>query len=659
MTKILAIDNRRDNLIVLKAIFRNYLPDCTVITALSGPEGLKRAMADSPDVILLDIHMPQMDGFEVCRILREEESTRFIPIIMLTAVRTEAGDHVQGLESGADFYLEKPIEEDVLVAQVRSALRIKAAEDRLREGKGLLEREVEKRTRELSRSEGYNRMLFDLSPVGLALRDMDGNITDVNEAYCRIIGYTTEEAVQLSYWDITPPSYADEEQRQLEQLKKFGANGPYEKEYIHKDGHLVPVRLSGRVISKDGKSYIWSSVEDISDWKEAEKAKSLMESRLRQAYKLEAIGSLAGGIAHDFNNILNAILGFSELALLDLDEGRADRDNLIQVIKAGKRAKELVKRILTFSRQAEQELRPMHLGLAVKEALALLRSTLLSTIELRSNLSEKGHIMADPTLIHQIVMNLATNSVQAMQNQAGQLDILLEEVAVARDSRECRLGLKPGPYLKLVVSDTGAGISPEVQDRIFDPFFTTKEIGEGTGLGLAVVHGLVAELGGAIFVDSQPGQGASFSLYFPAIERIKAPAEKPLDAIPRGRESILFVDDEDYLTVLGKQMLTSLGYSVTTATGSGEALRLFEAEPARFDLVITDRTMPRMNGEELARKIIALRPDIPVILCTGFSSRPDEKVELKKIFRAFLLKPFLRRDMAETIRLVLDGQAAA
>ena len=318
-----------------------------------------------------------------------------------------------------------------------------------------------------------------------------------------------------------------------------------------------------------------------------------------------------------------------------------------------------MKRILTFSRQAEQELRPMHLGLAVKEALALLRSTLLSTIELRSNLSEKGHIMADPTLIHQIVMNLATNSVQAMQNQAGQLDILLEEVAVARDSREYRLGLKPGPYLKLVVSDTGAGISPEVQDRIFDPFFTTKEIGEGTGLGLAVVHGLVAELGGAIFVDSQPGQGASFSLYFPAIERIKAPAEKPLDAIPRGRESILFVDDEDYLTVLGKQMLTSLGYSVTTATGSGEALRLFEAEPARFDLVITDRTMPRMNGEELARKIIALRPDIPVILCTGFSARPDEKVELKKIFRAFLLKPFLRRDMAETIRLVLDGQAAA
>ena len=327
---------------------------------------------------------------------------------------------------------------------------------------------------------------------------------------------------------------------------------------------------------------------------------------------------------------------------------------LQEVVHACRRAKDLVKQILTFSRQTEKEQAPVRVETIVKEVVKLLRASLPATIEVFQDIQSDGLVMGDPIQIHQIILNLCTNAGHAMQDQGGRLTISLIKLELDSESSANFPNLKPGPYLQVTVSDTGHGIPASEQNRIFEPFFTTKEKGEGTGMGLAVVHGIVTDHGGDIFVHSEPGQGATFTVFLPAVERRIEPRSQDEMPIPTGSERILFIDDEAALADAGKHFLEALGYEVVTKTSSVEAFELFKSQPDRFDLVITDMTMPTLTGDKLAEQMMSIRSDLPMIMCTGFSARMSKTKALNLGIRAYLTKPVLGRQMAETIRMVLD-----
>ena len=382
-----------------------------------------------------------------------------------------------------------------------------------------------------------------------------------------------------------------------------------------------------------------------------------LEKRLGQAQKMEAIGTLAGGIAHDFNNILAAIIGYAEIALGDISSDSSTASDIHQVLKAGNRATELVKQILSFSRQAEQELQPLKVQLVAKEALKLLRSSIPTTIEVKQNIDpECGAVLADPTQIHQIVMNLCTNAYHAMRETGGVLAVALTPVELGPDDLSTKMELIAGLYVQLTVSDTGYGMDKIVLERIFDPYYTTKGKGEGTGLGLSVVHGIVKSLHGDITVYSEPGKGTTFHVYFPVVETEAGKKEEAevAERLPSGDEHILVVDDEETIVNMEQQMLSSLGYQVSRFTNCEEALNAFRTQPNTFDLIITDMTMPKITGLQLTKQVLAVRSDIPVILCTGFSELINkEKAQDAGICR-YLMKPLLKKDLAIAVREVLD-----
>ena len=376
--------------------------------------------------------------------------------------------------------------------------------------------------------------------------------------------------------------------------------------------------------------------------------------QLRQAQKMEAIGTLTGGITHDFNNILGAIIGYTDLAIIDIPDGSKAKDNLLEAKKAARRAKELVNQILTFSHQSEQKLLPVKISIIIKEALKLLRASLPTTIEIHKHIEgDTGTIKADPTQIHQVLMNLCTNAAHSMRgNGGGILDVRLRNVSISKKSE---IDLDPGLYVKLTVSDTGYGITPDVLERIFDPYFTTKEKGEGTGLGLSLVHGIVKDHDGNITVETEPEKGTTFHVFFPRIEEAEKGADKVAEeSLPNGQEHILFIDDEFALVDIGKQMLENLGYKVTTKTDSLEALKLFQEQPHEFDFVITDMTMPNMTGEKLAKELMRIRPDVPIILCSGFSEQMTEDDAKEIGIKEFAMKPLVMEDLAKTIRKILN-----
>ena len=390
---------------------------------------------------------------------------------------------------------------------------------------------------------------------------------------------------------------------------------------------------------------------------EETREKEQLEQELRQAQKIEALGTMSGGIAHDFNNILAAIIGFTELLEGHTSEGSRDAHHLHRIMEAGIRGRELVRQMLTFSRKAEQEKKPLALSSIVKETVKLLRATTPSTIGIRVNASKEALVLGDPTQIHQVLMNLCTNAVYAMQEKGGNLDIELSDYTVSPSNGDPQ-GIAPGLYVKLIVRDTGTGIPADIMDKIFDPFFTTKGVGEGTGLGLSVVHGIVKQHDGSITVISELGKGSTFTVYFPRITGdLKADALHG-DETPTGSERILFVDDEEALVEMGEDILAELGYEVTSRMSSRDALGLLEEDPSRFDLVITDQTMPEMTGVDLAKEILALRADMPIIMCTGFSHTVDADKAKTAGIKAFAMKPLTKKEIARTIREVLDEPTA-
>ncbi len=459
-----------------------------------------------------------------------------------------------------------------------------------------------------------------------------------------LLGKTPAELHGLMLSDFFEPQY-----RSL--LRTFLCNHPTDPTVFGQD---FPVELGGRQITfrraplKDDGETTLLFISDVTKQKQ-------IERQLRQSQKMEAIGTLAGGIAHDFNNILAAIMGYAEIVKFDLDATHPAHQKIDQILIASNRAKDLIHQILAFSRQSEIKRKPVQMHLIVKEALKLLRASLPSSIEIRQNiLVESSHVMADATQIHQLLMNLCTNAHHAMRATGGILEVTIQTVAAADLELSAHEEMRQGAYLRLSIADSGIGMDRTVMDRIFEPYFTTKPKGEGTGMGLAVVHGIVKSHGGAITVHSQPGQGTVFHVYFPLVVIDEKPAGYEAADLPRGTEQILLVDDEEVLVNLGRQMLELLGYQVECRTSSVEALEAFRSNPDHFDLLITDMTMPNMSGERLAQKILAIKPDLPVLLCTGFSESITPEKAAGVGIKALLMKPLALFQLAQVIRTTLD-----
>jgi nitrogen-specific signal transduction histidine kinase/ActR/RegA family two-component response regulator len=380
-----------------------------------------------------------------------------------------------------------------------------------------------------------------------------------------------------------------------------------------------------------------------------------LESMLSKAQKMEAIGNLAGGIAHDFNNILFPIIGLSEMLLEDLPPDSPEHENAQEILAAGKRGGELVKQILTFSRQSEHQMIPVRIQQVLREVLRLSRSTIPSNIEIRQDIqNDCGRVMADPTQLYQIAMNLITNAYHAVELKGGQISVLLKEVSSENDDLADSV-VDPGPYAMLSVADTGCGIDPTFIDKIFEPYFTTKEKGKGTGLGLAVVYGIVKKYGGDIKVYSELEKGTTFNVFIPLIEKDNDTIElTKMEKLEGGTERILLVDDEGSIVKLLKDGLERLGYHVTGRTSSVEALEAFRANPDAFDLVVTDMNMPNMTGDLLARELLSIKPRLPVIICTGFSERMNKEKAKATGIKGFLMKPVVRSELSKMIRTALE-----
>ncbi|EKD34774.1 MAG: multi-sensor hybrid histidine kinase [uncultured bacterium] len=402
--------------------------------------------------------------------------------------------------------------------------------------------------------------------------------------------------------------------------------------------------------------------QEIAERREAQASAKKLARQLQQSQKMEAIGTLAGGIAHDFNNILSAIIGYTELAQLHMvsgcDQGKCPAaKDLDRVLFASERAKELVRQILTFSRQQDYEQSPLRLGQVVTEALGLLRSSLPQSVEIRTKIEvEDELILGNATQIHQIVMNLGTNAKHAIGEKGGVLAVEIDRIEIEPiDEKSKNLQLAPGPYLVLKICDNGCGMERAMLDKIFDPYFTTKPKDQGTGMGLAVVHGIVKGHNGLITVYSEPGKGTSFLIYFPQL--VDIPANQTIQysqELPMGTERILLVDDEVLIARMQGRLLSSLGYTVTVETDPLHALATFAANPAAYDLVVTDMTMPGMNGAGLTRHILGIRADMPVILCTGFSELINETKALAIGVKTFAMKPLVRKSIAKIVRKALD-----
>ena len=529
-----------------------------------------------------------------------------------------------------------------------------------REGKSMGSRvtnrditEREKAAAELMATKEELERFFDLIPDLVCIASTDGYFKKLNIAWETSIGFSIPELLSQPFENFIHPE--DIEPTKQEIARQIGGNKTihFINRYRTKKGSDAWLEWNA-IPAVDG-SNLYAAARDITERKLAEAEKERMQAKLQQAQKMEAIGTLAGGIAHDFNNILGAILGYAEMAYEDSLSGSVKPSDLTQVIEASHRAKDLVKQILAFSRQAGAQKIPLRPAALVKESIKLLHSSIPTTIEIRQDIDpETDPIQADPTQIHQIIMNLCTNAYHAMEETGGILSICLKNKVLASQDLVGVLDVQPGRFVQLSIKDTGSGIAPEIQERIFDPYFTTKEVGKGTGMGLAIVHGIVKNYGGFITCHSEIGAGTVFEICLPAFLEEIVSDTKEVELIPVGTERILFIDDEGILTKMSQTMLERLGYRVTVQMNSLQALATFKAQPQSFDLVITDQTMPELTGFDLARRILQIRPGMPIILCTGYSNQISEEKVKSSGIKGFAMKPLARKSIAVLIRKILD-----
>lgn len=511
----------------------------------------------------------------------------------------------------------------------------------------------------LRESEEKFSKAFRASPGAMSIADLEtGDFLDVNDGFIRMFGHAREEIIGRSALRLGIWVNDEDRHRFLGKLFSHGSVRDLEFVGLAKDGNQLTCLVNAELVEVAGRKCVVSSMYDVTEQRESEKTRASLEAQLRQAQKLEAVGTLAGGIAHDFNNILAAVIAYTELACLDAEQPEAVRGHLAQVTQACARAKDLVRQILAFSRRQKQERRPIQPHLIVKEALRLLRSTVPASTHVSACVDvHTPAVLADPTQLHQIVMNLCTNAIHALRHRRGELGVALAGYRVDEALAQQTPGLRPGDYVRLTVSDTGVGMDAEVIKHIFEPFFTTKPPGEGTGLGLSVVHGIVKEHEGAITVRSLPGQGTTFHVFLPVCSIIDPPHQSDVRLPdPKVRARILFVDDEPGICSVARKIFERVGYQATTVTNPDEALAEFTAAPDAYDLVIADLAMPRMTGVEFARHVLRLRPQKPVLLLSGFCGEwTTEKVRELGI-RDLIHKPMTMIEMTEAVARTLPAE---
>jgi len=646
-------------------------------TGREAMEAVREALArrDPFAVAFIEIHLEDGSG-DMAGLDAAEAIRRADPDVELVLLSSRAGVPLKEINRRIRppdklLYVQKPFRSPEL-RQIATSLAAKwDAENRLRELNETLASKVEARTaelnaanrrlrrdiakraavlRELQASEERYRLLFEKDISGNFAADGDGVILDCNAAFARLFGFGSPQDAQgadvFELWDAMgapePLLGLVMRHNRLTNHEVAFARGAARR-------HLL-VNFDAQVNEAGELEEVRGYLFDITEPKR-------LEEQLRQSQKMEALGTLAGGIAHDFNNILGVILGYAEIIHNSAEEGSGLERRVTEITRAGKRARDLVNQILNFSRQGPQERHPMTLAPLVKEALKLLRSSVPANVEIISRIeTDRDGVLADPTQIHQIMLNLCGNAAHAMGESGGTLTVTLADVREDDPFAPPRDMGRPERFVRLSVADTGPGVDPDVVERIFDPFFTTKRQGEGTGMGLAMVHGIVKRHDGHVELDNRPGQGAAFHVFLPRTSDAERPvAEAAADLVFReGR--ILFVDDEKPLVDIGREMLQSCGFEVVTRTSSVEALEAFRHRAADFDLIITDQTMPNMTGMELAREVLRIRPNMPIILCTGFSDAVSYD-RLRDIgIGDFIMKPILKHDLIGSIsRLLAEG----
>ncbi len=510
----------------------------------------------------------------------------------------------------------------------------------------------------LQKSEERLRAIFEAARnIAFVITDARDPVPDVLEfspGAEKIFGYARSDMIGQPVNILHQPEDVARFPEVHRQMRKGAMGFSGETTLVRRSGETFPALFTTYpLLDNTGDMYAALGVTiDISDRKR-------LEMQLQKAHKLEAIGTLAGGIAHEFNNILSILLGFSELTLMDLPESSPSRPRLGKMIDTCLRGKDIVQQLLRFSRKTEDAPEPMVLNPIVKETMKFLRSSIPTSIEFDVDVPrEYERIMADSTQIHQVLIHLCTNAAHAMQETGGTLTVRIDHRDLGADAADIDPDLRPGPFVRLTVEDTGPGIPPDLLDRIFDPYFTTKEVGKGSGMGLAVVHGIVKSSGGGVDVASTPGRGARFSLYFPSLQQT---AETPPETVheaaaPAGNESVLYVDDEAMMSDVGTALMERMGYAVTAETDPAAALRRFRADPRGFDILITDMSMPHMDGDALAKEVLALRPDMPIILCTGYNERISEEKARALGIRKYIEKPIDYNDLARAIREALGRE---
>ena len=510
---------------------------------------------------------------------------------------------------------------------------------------------------EKERAENY----LAIAGTMIVALNAQGTVTLVNRKGSEILGYDLIEILGKNWMEtVIPEAVREERAAEFQRLVagEMGLIRHHESEVVTKSGERRLIDWHVTLV-KDAKGEITgtlSSGEDITDREKAAIEREQLQRQLRQAEKLKTIGTLAGGIAHDFNNILTPIIGYSHMALNEVPEGSQAHSDIERVVKGANRAKELVNQILTFSRRDEIEMAPVRLNLIIEDALKLIEASSPANIDIHPNIpSDCPPVLGDSSQLHQVVMNLCTNAFGAMEETGGVLGVSLETFEVDSKFTKHRKSRQRRKYIKLSISDTGIGMGPEMLERIFEPFFTSRDVGEGTGMGLATVHGIIATHGGEIFVDSEPGKGTTFDIYLPQTTVVAKEEASKDQTIPEGSERILFVDDEEEIGNLARQILERAGYSVTTRTDSRKALELFRKRSKDFDLVITDQAMPKLYGIKLAEEILKIRSDIPIILISGFADTLTLESVQEIGIRDFVMKPLVGHELAQSIRQVLDG----
>jgi len=670
---LLAIDDSEESLETLKAAIAHAFPDAAFFSAGTGLKGIELTLAHAPDIILLDVVMPEMDGFETCRRLKADARLSHIPVVFLTALKPDKGTLEKAFAAGGDAFVLKPLELWELTVQIRTMLKNKAANNLQQTDHAKLGIMVTQRTRELAdeliarekalesltESEELFKTVFTEAPMGICLVDSKtGHFLRANPMFTRIVGRPVEELAAVTWKGITHP---DDLKAEADNLAALNAGKmkvfQMEKRYIRPGGAVVWTKLTVAPLPAFDNSnprYL-GMAEDISAGKASEQEKVKLEEQLRQSQKMEAAGSLAGGIAHDFNNILSVILAYSEFLLKKLGQNDPGRADVEEIKKAGLHAAALTRQLLAFSRKQVLQPKVLDVNLVISGMKTMLGRLIGENIKLSTVTgTAPALIKADQGYLEQVLMNLCINARDAMP-KGGKLTLEASTVRINEAHIHRHGTIEPGDYVRLSVSDTGRGMSEEIQTRIFEPFFTTKPRDKGTGLGLSTVHGIVKQSGGSIVVYSEEGHGTVFKIYFPQVTGDAAIAEQPaaVRKMFSGSATVLVVDDDIQIRTLVRRTLTQDGFSVLEAASAEEALAICKRHKNPVHLIVTDMVLPKMSGAELAECLKSIHPDIKMLFMSGYTDHAVLAQGILDPDKNFIQKPFALDALTRKTREVL------